>query len=90
MWARLGRHSYVCAGNTEPYNNWVLAAHLHFRNRAKDVKLMTYIPNYAGWVGTEDSRRILHAIFPNYPELNPCNAVPTLEPIAPSAEKATL
>ncbi len=51
---------------------------------------MTYIPNYAGWVSTEDSRRLLHAIFPNYPELNPCNAVPTLEPIALSREKATL
>ena len=51
---------------------------------------MTYIPNYAGWVSTEDSRRILSAIFPNYPELNPCNAVPSLEPIAFSGENATL
>jgi hypothetical protein len=33
-------------------------------------------------VSIEDSRRILHAIFPNYPELKPCNPVPTLEPTA--------
>jgi len=51
---------------------------------------MTYIPNYVGMVSTEDSRRILRAIFPNYPELKPCNPVPALEPIAASPEKATL
>ena len=51
---------------------------------------MTYIPNYAGWVTTKDARRILGAIFPNYPELKPCNPVPSLEPIALSPEKATL
>jgi len=68
----------------------VLAAQLHFRNRDKDVKGMTYIPNYVGMVSTEDSRRILRAIFPNYPELKPCNPGPALEPIAPSPEKATL
>ncbi len=89
MWALLDRRSYACAGNTE-LTTTVFWLHTCTFNPAKDVKLMTYIPNYAGWVSTEDSRRILHAIFPNYPELNPCNAVPTLEPIAPSAEKATL
>jgi hypothetical protein len=35
-------------------------------------------------VGIEDSRRILCAIFPNYPELKPCNPAPSLEPMAPS------
>jgi hypothetical protein len=45
---------------------------------------MTYIPNSADMVSVEDSRRILHAIFPNYPELKPCPAAPVLEPIAPS------
>jgi hypothetical protein len=68
----------------------VLAAQLHFRNRAKGVKGMTYIPNYVGMVSTSDSRRILRAIFPNYPELKPCNPGPALEPIAPLPEKATL
>lgn len=48
---------------------------------------MTYTANKVGMVSVEDARRILRAIFPNYPELRPCNAVPTLEPIAPSPVK---
>ena len=27
----------------------------------------------------EDSERLLHAVLPNYPELEPCNPVPVLE-----------
>ncbi|HVO62739.1 MAG TPA: hypothetical protein VMT53_17520 [Terriglobales bacterium] len=42
---------------------------------------MTYIPNKIGMVSIEDARRILRAIFPNYPELTPCNPMPTLEPV---------
>jgi len=48
---------------------------------------MTYIPNQAGMVSVEDSYRILRAIFPNYPDLTPCNPRPNLEPLAPSVEK---
>ena len=48
---------------------------------------MTYVPNKIGMVSTEDARRILRAIFPNYPDLMPCKAVPALEPIAPSPVK---
>jgi len=48
------------------------------------VKSMTYVPNHVGMVNLEDSSRILRVIFPNYPELKPCNPGPTLEPIAPS------
>jgi len=48
------------------------------------VKAMTYMPNNVGMASIEDSRRILRAIFPNYPELEPCNPAPSLEPIAPS------
>jgi len=48
---------------------------------------MTYIPNKVGMVSVEDSQRILRAIFPNYPDLMPCNGIPILEPIAPSVEK---
>ncbi len=48
---------------------------------------MTYIPIRAGMVSIEDSRRILHAIFPNYPELKPCNPAPVLEPVVPSLVK---
>lgn len=45
---------------------------------------MTYAPNRVGMVSTEDSRRILRAIFPNYPDLTPCHPAPSLEPVAPS------
>jgi len=48
------------------------------------VKVMTYIPNNVGMVSIEDSRRILRAIFPNYPELQPRYTAPSLEPIASS------
>lgn len=48
---------------------------------------MTYVPSKSGMISIEDSRRILLAIFPNYPELKPCNPMPSLEPIAPSDEK---
>ncbi len=40
---------------------------------------MTYIPTQAGFMQLQDSARLLHAIFPNYPELQPCNPVPQLE-----------
>jgi len=50
---------------------------------------MTYIPNNTGLLSIEDSRRILRAIFPNYPELRPCNPAPTLEALAPSPIKAS-
>lgn len=49
---------------------------------------MTYIPKHVGMVSIEDSRRILRAIFPNYPELTPCCSAPILEPIALSSEDA--
>jgi hypothetical protein len=51
---------------------------------------MTYTPTNAGMVSVEDSRRILYAIFPNYPELKPCKPAPSLEPIAPLPVKIPL
>jgi hypothetical protein len=35
----------------------------------------------------QDSARLLRAVFPNYPELRPCNPVPGLEaaPVYPQA-----
>ena len=45
---------------------------------------MTYIPNLVGMLSIEDSRRILRAIFQNYPEVKACNPAPRLGPIAPS------
>jgi len=49
---------------------------------------MTYIPSRFGMVSVEDARRILRAIFPNYPELTPCHPAPTLEPITPPIKTA--
>ena len=51
---------------------------------------MTYMPNNTGMLKVEDSRRILSAIFPNYPELKPCNPAPPLEPIGPPPLKTVL
>jgi len=41
---------------------------------------MTYIPTQAGFMRLEDSEKLLHAIFPNYPALEPCCPPPRLEP----------
>ena len=49
---------------------------------------MTYLPNNTGMLSVEDSRRVLSVIFPNYPELKPCNPAPPLEPIAPPLKTA--
>jgi len=43
---------------------------------------MTYIPTQAGFMRLEDSERLLRAIFPNYPSLEPCYPGPALEPVA--------
>ena len=44
---------------------------------------MTYIPSETGMVAISDSARILRAVFPNYPDLQPCNSTPSLEPTWP-------
>ena len=50
---------------------------------------MTFIPTPAGFMKLEDSGRLLRAIFPNYPNLDPCHPAPHLEPIAQgSAERS--
>jgi len=41
---------------------------------------MTYIPTKAGFMRLEDSEKLLHATFPNYPALEPCCPPPRLEP----------
>jgi hypothetical protein len=43
---------------------------------------MTYIPTEAGCTRLQDSARLLRAVYPNYPELQPCNPVPALEVVA--------
>jgi len=41
---------------------------------------MTFIPTQNGFMRLEDSEKLLHAIFPNYPNLEPCCPAPRLEP----------
>ena len=40
---------------------------------------MTYMPTQTGFMKLQDSAQLLRAVFPNYPELEPCNPVPVLE-----------
>lgn len=47
---------------------------------------MTYIPTQTGFMKLEDSEKLLRAIFPNYPSLEPCRRPPTLEPIMQDAQ----
>jgi hypothetical protein len=43
---------------------------------------MTFIPTQTGFMRLEDSAKLLRAIFPNYPSLEPQYPAPVLEPIA--------
>ena len=52
----------------------------------KGVQSMTYIPTQTGYMNLEDSEKLLHAIFPNYPSLEPCHRPPSLEPIIQACE----
>lgn len=40
---------------------------------------MTFIPTQNRFMRLEDSKKLLRAIFPNYPSLEPCCAGPRLE-----------
>jgi len=39
---------------------------------------MTYVPKQAGFRELQDSAGFLRVVFPNYPELQPCNPVPAV------------
>ena len=41
---------------------------------------MTYIPTQTGFMNLEDSAKLLRAVFPNYPSLEPRYPAPLLEP----------
>jgi hypothetical protein len=41
---------------------------------------MTFIPTQTGFMRLDDSEKLLRAIFPNYPSLEPCHPAPRLEP----------
>jgi len=43
---------------------------------------MKYIPTQTGFMALQDSEKLLRAIFPNYPNLEPCYPAPALEPIS--------
>jgi hypothetical protein len=43
---------------------------------------MTYIPTQTGFMNLEDSAKLLRAIFPSYPSLEPRYPAPALEPIS--------
>ena len=43
---------------------------------------MTFTPTQSGFMRLEDSEKLLRAIFPNYPELEPRYPAPSLEAIA--------
>ena len=43
---------------------------------------MTFIPTQTGFMRLEDSEKLLRAIFPNYPSLEPHYSAPPLEPMA--------
>jgi hypothetical protein len=43
---------------------------------------MTFIPTETGFMRLEDSEKLLRAIFPNYPILEPRYPAPPLEPIS--------
>ena len=42
---------------------------------------MTFVPTQTGFMRLQDSGKLLRAIFPNYPSLEPCHSAPRLEPI---------
>jgi len=43
---------------------------------------MTFIPTQSGFMRLEDSEKLLRAIFPNYPKLEPCDPASAVEPIS--------
>ena len=42
---------------------------------------MTFHLTQTGFMRLQDSEKLLRAIFPNYPSLEPCHSAPCLEPI---------
>jgi len=48
---------------------------------------MTFTTTQTGFMRLEDSEKLLRAIFPNYPSLEPCHSAPRLEPIPGGSKK---
>jgi hypothetical protein len=51
-------------------------------------KNMTFIATQTGFMRLEDSAKLLRAIFPNYPSLEPHYPAPVLEQIQDSADRS--
>jgi hypothetical protein len=49
---------------------------------------MTFIATQTGFMRLEDSAKLLRAIFPNYPSLEPHYPAPVLEQIQDSADRS--
>jgi hypothetical protein len=49
---------------------------------------MTLISTQTGFIRREDSDKLLRAIFPNYPSLEPCHSAPGLETIPPDSKES--
>jgi hypothetical protein len=47
-------------------------------------EIMTFIPTQTGFMRLDDSAKLLRAIFPNYPCLEPHYPVPVLESMSKS------
>jgi len=46
-----------------------------------------FIPSQSGFMRLEDSKKLLRAIFPNWPSLKPCYPAPVLEAIAEDSKE---
>jgi hypothetical protein len=57
-------------------------SHVQAKTVEQGALSMTYIPTQTGFMYLEDSEKLLRAIFPNYPNLEPCYPAPALEPIS--------
>jgi hypothetical protein len=57
-------------------------SHVQAKPVEQGAPSMTYIPTQTGFMNLEDSEKLLRAIFPNYPRLEPCYPVPAFEPIS--------
>ena len=68
-----------------------MAPHLNKQGRVQAEGLeegavsMTFNPMQNGFMRLEDSERLLRAIFPKYPSLEPRYPAPALEPVFPGS-----
>ena len=49
------------------------------------MQTFTFVPSQTGLMTRADSERLLRAVFPNYPNLQPCAPAPVLVPMTAPA-----